>query len=147
MNDSVRAANCGGRDDPGEFVMNVRAQMKGQMLIGGEINKWIESVNPANEERIGEFVAGDASDVNKAVSAAEKAQPAWAALDIKERGKYLKAMAKRIRERGEELLRTEVIDTGNTITKMKADIEGAAEQLEWYTGLAIEMKGETVPAD
>jgi len=39
-----------------------------------------------------------------------------------------------------------VIDTGNTITKMKADIEGSAEQLEWYTGLAIEMKGETVPA-
>src|SRR5215475_10931522 len=131
--------------------MNIHAQMKRQMLIGGdmvagEANKWIESVNPANEERIGEFPAGDASDVNKAVAAAEKAQPAWAALDIKERGKYLKAMAKRIRERGEELLQTEVIDTGNTITKMKADIEGAAEQLEWYTGLAIEMKGETVPA-
>ncbi len=131
--------------------MNVHAQMKGQMLIGGEMvageaDKWIESVNPANEERIGEFVAGDAADVNKAVAAAEKAQPAWAALDIKERGKYLKAMAKRIRERGEELLHTEVMDTGNTITKMKADIEGAAEQLEWYTGLAIEMKGETVPA-
>src|SRR6266568_6250387 len=136
---------------PRSFVMNVHAQMKGQMLIGGEMvageaDKWIESVNPANEERIGEFVAGDAADVNKAVAAAEKAQPAWAALDIKERGKYLKAMAKRIRERGEELLHTEVIDTGNTITKMKADIEGAAEQLEWYTGLAIEMKGETVPA-
>src|SRR5262245_49392849 len=141
-----RAARISGRN-----VMNVHAQMKGQMLIGGELvageaNKWIESVNPANEERIGEFVAGDASDVNKAVAAAEKAQPAWAALDIKERGKYLKAMAKRIRERGEELLHTEVIDTGNTITKMKADIEGAAEQLDWYTGLAIEMKGETVPA-
>src|ERR1700704_2101807 len=136
---------------PGSFVMNVRAQMKGQMLIGGEMvageaDKWIESVNPANEERIGEFVAGDASDVNKAVAAAEKAQPAWAALDIKERGKYLKAMAKRIRERGEELLHTEVLDTGNTIAKMKGDIEQAAEQLEWYTGLAIEMKGETVPA-
>src|SRR5438874_6491788 len=136
---------------PGSLVMNVRTQMKGQMLIGGEMvageaDKWIESVNPANEERIGEFAAGDAADVNKAVAAAEKAQPGWAALDIKERGKYLKAMAKRIRERGEELLHTEVIDTGNTITKMKADIEGAAEQLEWYTGLAIEMKGETVPA-
>src|SRR5262245_43574221 len=118
--------------------MNVHAQMKGQMLIGGEFisgdgSKRVESVNTGNEERIGEFVAGDASDVNKAVAAAEKAQPAWAALDIKERGKYLKAVARRIRERGEELLRTEVIDTGNTITKMKADIEGAAEQLEWYT--------------
>jgi len=131
--------------------MNVHAQMKGQMLIGGEMvageaNKWIESVNPANEEKIGEFPAGDAADVNRAVAAAEKAQPGWAALDIKERGKYLKQMAKRIRERGEELLHTEVMDTGNTISKMKGDIEQSAEQLEWYTGLAIEMKGETIPA-
>jgi acyl-CoA reductase-like NAD-dependent aldehyde dehydrogenase len=131
--------------------MNVHAQMKGQMLIGGEMvageaNKWIESVNPANEEKIGEFPAGDAADVNRAVAAAEKAQPGWAALDIKERGKYLKQMAKRIRERGEELLNTEVMDTGNTISKMKGDIEQSAEQLEWYTGLAIEMKGETIPA-
>ena len=131
--------------------MNVHAQMKGQMLIGGEMvsgeaNKWIESLNPANEEKIGEFPAGDAADVNRAVAAAEKAQPGWAALDIKERGKYLKQMAKRIRERGEELLHTEVMDTGNTISKMKGDIEQSAEQLEWYTGLAIEMKGETIPA-
>ena len=131
--------------------MNVHAQMKGQMLIGGqmvsgEADKWIESLNPATEEKIGEFPAGDAADVNKAVAAAEKAQPAWAALDIKERGKYLKQMAKRIRERGEELLHTEVMDTGNTISKMKGDIEQSAEQLEWYTGLAIEMKGETIPA-
>jgi betaine-aldehyde dehydrogenase len=131
--------------------MNVHAQMKGYMLIDGEMvageaNKWIESVNPANEEKIGEFPAGDAADVNRAVAAAEKAQPAWAALDIKERGKYLKQMAKRIRERGEELLHTEVMDTGNTISKMKGDIEQSAEQLEWYTGLAIEMKGETIPA-
>jgi betaine-aldehyde dehydrogenase len=131
--------------------MNVHAQMKGQMLIGGEMvageaNKWIESVNPATEEKIGEFPAGDAADVNKAVAAAEKAQPAWAALDIQERGKYLKQMAKRIRERGEELLHTEVRDTGNTISKMKGDIEQSAGQLEWYTALAIEMKGETIPA-
>jgi acyl-CoA reductase-like NAD-dependent aldehyde dehydrogenase len=131
--------------------MNVHAQIKGRMLIGGEMvageaDNWIESVNPADEEKIGEFPAGDATDVNKAVAAGEKAQPAWAALDIKERTKYLHKVAKRIRERGQELLHTEVIDTGNTITKMKADIEGAAEQLEWYSGLAIEMKGETVPA-
>src|SRR5438270_13813102 len=123
--------------------MNVHAQIQGQMLIGGEMvageaNQWIESVNPANEEKIGEFPAGDAADVNKAVAAAEKAQPAWAALDIKERGKYLHKLANRIRERADELLRTEVVDTGNTITKMKVDISGAAEALEWYTGLAIE---------
>jgi betaine-aldehyde dehydrogenase len=131
--------------------MNVHANFKGKMLIDGELvageaDNWIDSVNPANEEKIGEIPAGDGADVNKAVAAAEKAQPAWAALDIKDRAKYLKKLAKAIRERGDELLRVEVTDTGNTITKMKGDVEGSAEALEWYSGLAIEMKGETIPA-
>src|SRR5947209_6506889 len=108
--------------------MNVHAQIQGQMLIGGEMvageaNSWIESVNPANEEKIGEFPAGDATDVNKAVAAAEKAQPAWAALDIKERAKYLYKVAKRIRERGQELLHTEVIKPPET-SSLSATILG-----------------------
>src|ERR1700758_5622645 len=100
--------------------MNVHPQlMKGQMLIGGELvageaDNWLDSVNPATEEMIGAIPAGDAPDVNKAVAAAEKAQPAWAALDIKERGKYLHKLAKRIRERADELLKTEGMHTGNT---------------------------------
>ena len=62
--------------------MNVRAQMKGQMLIGGEMvageaDKWIESVNPANEERIGEFVAGDAF-FNVALRTAKSVKDAFA---------------------------------------------------------------------
>src|SRR5438309_11575663 len=109
--------------------MNVHAQIQGQMLIGGEMvageaNQWIDSVNPATEEKIGEIPAGDATDVHKAVAAAEKAQPAWAALDIKERGKYLLKVAKRIRERAAELVHTEVIDTGNTINRVRGDVEG-----------------------
>ena len=45
--------------------MNVHAQpIKTNMLIGGELvageaNNWLDSVNPANEEKIGEVPAGD----------------------------------------------------------------------------------------
>ena len=80
MEPAVRRS--GGRPIPGVSYMNVHAQlMKAQMLIGGELvagqaNNWLDSVNPANEEKIGEVPAGDAADVNKAVAAAEKAQPA-----------------------------------------------------------------------
>ena len=44
--------------------MNAHAQsIKANMLIGGELvageaNNWIDSVNPANEEKIGEVPAG-----------------------------------------------------------------------------------------
>src|SRR5438045_8900769 len=100
----IRPADRAGSGLSGERqIMNVHAQlMKGQMLIGGDLvageaNNWLDSVNPANEEKIGEIPAGDAADVNRAVAAAEKAQPAWAALDIKERGQYLHKLAKRNR--------------------------------------------------
>ena len=133
--------------------MNVHQSnlMRGLMLIGGELvpseaGEWLESVNPANEETLGHVPQATAADVNKAVTAAEAAHPAWAALDPKERAKLVKKLAAKLREKTDEILRIEVVDTGNTITKMKGDIEGSAEQLEWYTGLAIEMKGETVPA-
>ncbi len=122
-----------------------------RMLIGGDLvasesGDWIESQNPATGAEIGRFPRGNAQDCNKAIAAAEVAQPAWNSLDIKERAGYLKRLAGRIREEGASLLRTEVIDTGNTISKMSVDIEAAADQLEWYAGLAIELKGETVPA-
>ena len=65
--------------------MNVHSNlMRGHMLIGGELvqsegGEWLESVNPATEETLGHVPAATAADVNRAVTAAEAAQPAWAA--------------------------------------------------------------------
>ena len=67
--------------------MNVHSNlMRGHMLIGGELvpseaGEWLESVNPANEETLGHVPAATVADVNRAVEAAEAAQPAWAALE------------------------------------------------------------------
>src|SRR5438876_543863 len=43
-------------------------------------------------------------------------------------------------------LRSQPKLTEMALMKLNEDTTGAAEQLKWYTGLAIEMKGETVPA-
>src|SRR5438067_8477801 len=133
--------------------MNVHQSnlMRGMMLIGGELvpsegGEWLESVNPANEETLGHVPQGTAADVNKAVAAAEAAHPAWAALEPKERSKLLKKLAQKLRERTDEILRIEVVDTGNTITKMRADVASAGDTLEFYSGLASEIKGESIPA-
>ena len=75
--------------------------MRGMMLIGGELvpsesNEWLESVNPANEETLGHVPQGTASDVKRAVAAAEAAHPAWAALEPKERAKLVKKLAAKL---------------------------------------------------
>jgi acyl-CoA reductase-like NAD-dependent aldehyde dehydrogenase len=125
--------------------------MRGMMLIGGELipsesGQWLESINPANEEKLGDVPQGSVEDVNRAVAAAEAAHPAWAALEPKERGKLMKRLAQKLRERTDEILRIEVVDTGNTISKMRADVASAGDTLDYYSGFYTEIKGETIPA-
>lgn len=124
---------------------------KSPMLIGGELTEsvngeWLESVNPATEEVVGRVPAASTEDVRRAVTAAEAAFPAWAALSMSERASYLRKVAARLSERSEEILRVEVVDTGNTIGKMRGDVSKAVDALEYYAGLGLELKGETVPS-
>jgi acyl-CoA reductase-like NAD-dependent aldehyde dehydrogenase len=133
--------------------MNVHQSnlMRGMMLIDGELvpseaGEWLESINPANEETLGHVPQATAADVNRAVTAAEAAHPAWAAIEPKERGKLMRKLAQKLRDRTDEILRVEVVDTGNTITKMRADVASAGDTLDFYAGFATEIKGETIPA-
>jgi betaine-aldehyde dehydrogenase len=131
--------------------MKLDPQKKWPMLIGGELvesesGQWLDSVNPATEELIGRVPAGTAADVELAYQAAFAAQPAWAALTPLARGAYLLKVARAMRERADEILHIEVMDTGNTITKMKADVAQAAASIEFFAGLGSELKGETIPA-
>lgn len=48
--------------------------------------------------------------------------------------------------RGPQILELQARDTGNTIGKLVADVQIAAGYLEYFAGLASELKGETVPA-
>ena len=121
------------------------------MLIDGAMvestgGEWIESTSPATEESLGRVPAGTAEDVNRAVAAAAKAQPAWNALSIWERGNLLRKLAGAIRERRAEIKQLEASDSGNTIASLDGDMHKASNHFEYYAGLATEMKGDTVPA-
>ena len=111
-----------------------------------ESNEWLESINPATEERTGRVPSATRADVHRAVEAAARAQAGWAALSVWERAAKLRALAAAIRARGPEILQLEASDTGNTIGKLAADVQIAAGYLEYFAGLASEIKGETVPA-
>jgi acyl-CoA reductase-like NAD-dependent aldehyde dehydrogenase len=121
------------------------------MLIGGEFvpsesGQWIESVNPATEQVHGRVPLGTAADVDRAVRAAEAAQPAWAALSVWERRDILRKLAHTMRARAAEVLPLEAADTGNTIASLGRDVEVAANYIEYFSGLGTELKGDSVPA-
>ncbi len=52
---------------------------------------------------MGQAPASTSADADRAVAAARKAQPGWRAMDPKERGTYLRAIAAGLRDRQEEL--------------------------------------------
>jgi acyl-CoA reductase-like NAD-dependent aldehyde dehydrogenase len=120
----------------------------GEMTLGkgGAAGLWIDSHDPATLEPIGRVPAATAHDVDRAVRAAAKAQIEWAARSVWERAAALRALASAIRARGPEILNLEARDTGNTIGKLQADVQIAAGYLEYFAGLASELKGETIPA-
>jgi betaine-aldehyde dehydrogenase len=132
--------------------MNIDAKLiHGRMLINGELadsdsGELLESINPATEESLGYVPAASAADIDRAVAAAEAAQPAWAALEPRERSKLVRKVAQALRENFDDILRIEVVDTGNTISKMRVDVATAGDTLDFYAGLATEIKGETIPA-
>ncbi len=121
------------------------------MLIGGELvesvsGEWLESTNPATEEVLGAVPRGNKEDIERAYNAAAKAQPAWEGLGAGGRSAYLNKLADAIEARGEEILKIEVMDTGNTIAKMRFDVGMGCDALRYYAGLAYELKGDSIPA-
>ena len=123
----------------------------GLMLIGGELVEsldggWLDSLNPATEAYIGKVPRATAADVDRAVAAAERAQPGWAALSVAQRGKYLLDLADALAAQSARILRVEVADTGNTISPMRNDLANGIDRLKFFVGLGYELKGHSIPA-
>ncbi|MDF0596294.1 aldehyde dehydrogenase family protein [Psychromarinibacter halotolerans] len=122
-----------------------------QMLIDGELveaasGARYDSLDPCTDKPLGSVPRASADDMNRAIEAAERAQPAWAALSVRERGTFLRKLAAALMEHAQPLLEVEVQDTGNVISEMGTDIRRSAEALEYYAGLGLELKGHTIPA-
>ena len=77
--------------------------------------RWVPTINPATEEPIAEVGWAGPADVTRAVESARAAQPGWAALPDRERGKYLFRVARLIQERARELAVVETLDGGKPL--------------------------------
>lgn len=122
-----------------------------QLLINGELvgasdGAEMDSLNPADDTLLGRAAHASATDVRDAVDGGEAAWPAWAAWGVDRRAATMRLLAARIRERKEDIARTETQDTGNLYRAMLGDVERAASRIEFYAGLGHAMTGHTYPA-
>ena len=104
-----------------------------------------DCVYPATGEVIARLHAATPQIIEQAVQSAHRAQKEWAAWRPVERGRVLRRAADIIMERNRELSELETYDTGKPMQEtLYVDATSGAEALEFFSGLAASLNGETV---
>lgn len=114
--------------------------------VSASNSETMDIVNPANGTVVARVPRCGVNEVNRAVGAAVKAAPGWAAKTVGERSKVLLKLSQLIMANLEELAKLETMEHGSPIRKtMNFDIPLCAEQLEYFAGVGRALKGETLP--
>lgn len=113
----------------------------------GENGEWFEVYNPATEEVLTKVAKATTSDVDLAVKAARSAleSGSWPRLTGAKRARILNKIAAIMRERLDNLVELEVLNSGKTVPTAKGQIIQAIEDFEFYASATVTLSGETVP--
>lgn len=107
---------------------------------------WLPTADPATGGTLAELARGGAEDIDRAVAAARRAQPAWAATDPNERARILWAAGERILACREELAALEASDSGKPLSNALAiDVPRTADTFFYFSGWATKLEGSTIP--
>jgi lactaldehyde dehydrogenase/glycolaldehyde dehydrogenase len=121
-----------------------------RMLIDGEERGSSEErqvLNPATGEPIAAVPEASLDQVDAALSAARRAQPAWGALAPIERAHFMRRIAELVRRDREELARIIVSEQGKPINEARGEAGGAAEFFSYFAEFARRIEGEILPSD
>lgn len=116
--------------------------------VGAADEQWIKVYSPSQPEiLLARIPRGGAVDVDRAVTAARQAFPAWRALHFAERQRRLLAIADSVEEHKEELARLTAVDTGNALrTQARPECQVLADLFRYFGGVAGEVKGVVLPS-
>jgi 1-pyrroline dehydrogenase len=115
--------------------------------VGGE---WVEStggetmevLNPATGEAIAEVPRGTVEDVERAVTAAEKAWESWSTKTPKDRAELLLKLADLVDEHAEELAQLESQNVGKPMAIARDEMPFSADNLRFFAGAARTLEGK-----
>ncbi|MET0429588.1 MAG: transcriptional regulator BetI, partial [Microvirga sp.] len=125
-------------------IPRVCSHIGGQSVDRAQARTFL-SINPATGEPLARIEIAGEAEVEQAVSAARSGQAVWQSMTGAERGRILRRVADRLRERNAELARLETLDTGKPIQETSAvDVLSGADCIEYFAGLAPTLTGEHV---
>ena len=107
-------------------------------------DKTQDLINPATGEVFAKAPVSNASDIDSAMKAAEKAFEAWRDSTPGERQKAINKIADAIEARSEELIRVESENTGKPIAVTRAEEIGPMlDQIRFFAGAARHLEGRS----
>jgi aldehyde dehydrogenase (NAD+) len=117
-------------------------------LTDGLAGRGIEVINPADGTVLATVAEAGAEDIDRAVAAAQRAFPGWAARPAAERGRLLTALADAIESHADELARLESLDTGHPIRDTTVlDVPRTAATYRYFGGIADKHEGAVIPVE
>ncbi|MBA4538615.1 aldehyde dehydrogenase [Bacillus aquiflavi] len=132
------------------LVKTVGLKEKYQLLINGEYTdssneQFFETHNPATGDVLARVAKATKEDVDRAVAAAKAAfdHGKWPKLTPLRRARVLNKIAEIMRERFNELVEAEVLNSGKTVAAAKGQISQAIEDFEFYAGAITTFGGRT----
>src|SRR4051812_11151736 len=127
--------------------------MKIKNFIDGEFiepleRKYLDNVEPATGRSYSQVPDSNVQDVELAVSAAERAFPAWSQTPVAERSRFLLRIAELIDRDLEKLAHAESVDTGKPIALARSlDIPRAASNFRFFATAVLHSESEAHVTD
>ena len=124
--------------------------LRTRAFIGGN---WVEAsdgatlavVNPASGESLGTVPNMGVADTRRAIEAAARAFPAWAALTAKERAAILRRWYELLMANQEDLATLMTAEQGKPLSEAKGEIAYGAAFIEWFAEEGKRLYGDVIP--
>jgi len=136
--------------DPGAAA---RSMIRHQLFIDGrfvdaESGQTLATLNPHDGSTLAEVAMAGPADIERAVSAAERAFAGWARRSAAERGRVLLRLADLIERDAEGLAHLESLDTGHPLRDSRTlDVPRTAACYRYFGGMADKLQGDVVPVE
>lgn len=123
-----------------------RNYINGQFIENKDSSR-IEVVNPATQDCLGSVPDAGQSDVDAAVQAARRAQPAWERLPAIARAAYLRKISAKVRENRDHLAELITREQGKVLSLALVEVEFAADYIDYMAEWARRIEGEVLTSD
>ena len=107
----------------------------------------LEVINPATERIIARVSKASREETKRSLEAAAEAQPNWEDLAPIKRAAYLFKIAEFIRRDRERLAAILTSEQGKPLYEARMEVEGAAQNFEFYAEYARRIEGDVLPSD